>query len=110
MFTVRLSFVHHTHGVLCRRAHRCSPWAVLESLTVAADRTDNKHETVTILHSCQKNINDMGYKQRPLISERPHDFKKSDSSRLVGPVGAGQGKYDETTREKFGGVTPICSL
>lgn len=62
------------------------------------DCTDNKQEIVTISRSCQENINDMRYKQWALISERPHDFKQPDSSRLVGTVGAGQGnmmKYTE---------------
>lgn len=55
------------------------------------DRMDNKQEIVTISHPCQKNIRDTGYKQGPLISERPHDFKQPDRSCLVGTVGAGQG-------------------
>lgn len=28
----RLSYVHHTYGALCRRSHRCPPWAVPGSL------------------------------------------------------------------------------
>lgn len=82
LFTVRLSYVHHTYGPLCRRL-RCSlPWALLETLTVPEVWLDNKKEIVTIFPSCQKNISNTGYKQRSLISEGP---------RLVGPVGASQG-------------------
>lgn len=91
LFAIRLSYVPHTYGVPCWGAHRCSPWAVLESLTAIADCMDNKEEIVTISRSCQKNINDMRYKQRPLISERPHDFKQPDSFCLVGTAGVGQG-------------------
>lgn len=91
LFAVRLSYVLYTYGIHSRRAQCCSPWAVLESLTAITDRMDNKQEIVTISHPCQKNTSDMGYKQRPLINERPHDFKQPDSSCLVGTVGAGQG-------------------
>ncbi|CAB1448214.1 unnamed protein product [Pleuronectes platessa] len=86
------------------------PCYALGSIPATADRTDNKQDTVTIFHSCQENIGDMRYKQRSLIRERPPDFKQSDSSRLVGPAGAALGKYDETSREGFGRVKPICSI
>lgn len=91
LFAIRLSYVLYTYGIHCRRAHCCSPWAVSESLTALPDCMDNKQEIVTISHPCQKNISDMGYKQRPLITKRSHDFKQPDSSCLVGTVGAGQG-------------------
>lgn len=77
------SHVPQTYGSPYRRAHCCSPWTELESLTATTDHMDNKQKIVTISHSCQKNINDMRYKQQPLISERPHDFKQPDS--LWGP-------------------------
>lgn len=67
-----------------------SPWTASESRPSTADHTDNMQKIVTITSSCQKNINDKWYKQGPLISERPHDFKQSDG--LWGIVGgAGQG-------------------
>lgn len=91
LFAARLSYVPYTYGNRSGGAPCCSPWAALESLTAIIDRMDNKHEIVTISNPCQKNISDMGYKQRPLISEGPYDFKQPDSSCLVGTVGAGQG-------------------
>lgn len=78
-----LTHVPQTYGSPDKRAHCCSPWTELESLTATADQMDNKQTIVTISHSRQKNINDMRYKQLPLISERPHDFKQPDS--LWGP-------------------------
>lgn len=90
LFAIQLSYVLYTYGIHSRRAQCCAPWAALESLTAIAHHMDNKREIVTISQPCQKNISDMGYKQRPLINERPHDFKQPDSSCLVGTVCAGQ--------------------
>lgn len=54
------------------------------------DCMDNKQEIVTISRPAKK-TSVTRYKQLPLISERPHDFKQPDSSCFAGTAGAGQG-------------------
>lgn len=65
-------------------AAAATPRTETRSLAAPAGHVANNWRIVTISRSRQENISDMRYKQWPLISERPRDFKQPDSSRGLG--------------------------